>query len=238
MTGLGTVINAGGIILGGLMGMLCGRALSQRFQDTLVAACGVSTVFIGMAGALEKCLVLQDGQLRVTGALMVVGSFALGSLLGEFININAALERFALWLKQKSGSQDDSGFVNAFLTASFTVCIGAMAIVGSINDGISGDISILSLKAILDFVIIMVMTAAMGKGCIFSVIPVSILQLSVTWLAGWLSPLLTPAVLHNLSLTGSLLIFCVGVNLLWHLNIRVANMLPVLLIAMLWTCLP
>ncbi|MBQ4567788.1 MAG: DUF554 domain-containing protein [Desulfovibrio sp.] len=236
MTGLGTLINAAGIVLGGLAGLACGKALSSRFQDILVAACGVSTLFIGLGGALEKSLVPTADGLRLTGALMVVGSFALGSFLGELVNIHAGLERFGRWLRRKSGSEGDSNFVNAFLTASFTVCIGAMAIVGSIADGLSGDISVLSLKAILDFVIIMVMTAALGKGCIFSAIPVAVLQLSVTWLAAFIGPALTPQMLHNLSLTGSLLIFCVGVNLLWKLAIRVANMLPALLVAMFWAC--
>ena len=127
--------------------------------------------------------------------------------------------------------------IGAFVTASLTVCIGAMAIVGSIQDGILGDHATLFAKAVLDLVIIMVMTASMGKGCIFSAIPVGILQGSVTLLARLLQPVFTDAALSNLSLVGSVLVFCVGLNLVWGKKIRVANLLPSLLIAVIWAFL-
>jgi len=109
-----------------------------------------------------------------------------------------------------------------------------MAIVGAINDGIFGDYSILVAKSALDLVLVMVMTASMGKGCIFSAIPVGILQGSVTVLAKMIEPLMTDAALYNLSMVGSMLIFCVGVNLIWERKIKVANMLPALVIAVVW----
>ena len=124
--------------------------------------------------------------------------------------------------------------MNAFVTASLTVCIGAMAIIGAIEDGISGKNEILTLKAVLDCVIICIMTAAMGKGCIFAAIPVALLQGGVTALAGVLGSALTAPMLDNLSYVGSLLIFCIGVNLVWNLKIRVSNMLPALPVAMAW----
>ena len=128
--------------------------------------------------------------------------------------------------------------MDAFVTASFTVCIGAMAIVGAIEDGIFGNWSILGAKAVLDLIIIMIMTCAMGKGCIFSAIPVAILQGSVTILAKLLQPLMTASALWNVSMVGSVLIFCVGVNLIWGKMIRVANMLPAVLLAILAAFLP
>ena len=128
--------------------------------------------------------------------------------------------------------------MDAFVSASFTVCIGAMAIVGAIEDGISGNWSILAAKAVLDLIIIMIMTCAMGKGCIFSAIPVGILQGSVTLLAKLLEPLMTAAALWNLSMIGSILIFCVGVNLIWGKTLRVANMLPAVLFAIIAAFLP
>ena len=118
-------------------------------------------------------------------------------------------------------------------TYSLTVSIGAMAIVGSIQDGIYGDHSTLALKAILDMVIICVMSASLGKGCLFAALPVGILQGAVTLLARAIQPVMTDAALANLSLTGSILIFCVGINLLWEKKLKVANMLPSLVIAVL-----
>ena len=125
-----------------------------------------------------------------------------------------------------------------FVTASLTVCIGAMAIVGSIQDGIEGDYTTLATKAVLDFVIIMVMTCSLGKGCIFSALPVAALQGSITLLARLIKPLMTQAALTNLSLIGSVLIFCVGVNLVWDKRIRVANLLPAILFAVAAAFLP
>ena len=121
------------------------------------------------------------------------------------------------------------------MTASLTVCIGAMAIVGSIQDGLTGNYETLAMKAVLDFVIIMVMAASLGKGAIFSAIPVFVLQGSVTLLARLVAPLLSQAAITNLSLVGSVLIFCVGVNLLKDRTFRVANMLPAVIIAVIWT---
>ena len=113
-----------------------------------------------------------------------------------------------------------------------------MAIVGSIKDGIEKDPSILITKAILDLIIIAVMTCAMGKGCIFSLIPVGILQGGVTLLAGFLSPLMTQAALDNLSLVGSVQIFCVGINLVFDKKLRIANMLPAIVFAAIAAFLP
>lgn len=129
-------------------------------------------------------------------------------------------------------------FVNGFVTASLTVCIGAMAIVGAIQDGILGDCSTLAIKAILDFIIILVMTCSMGKGCAFSAIPVFVWEGAVTLLAHLLEPVMTGAALANLSLIGSILIFCVGLNLIWGKKIRVANMLPSVLLAVAAAFLP
>jgi len=158
--------------------------------------------------------------------------------VGELLNIEDAFERFGEWLKLKTGNAKDKGFVDAFVTASLTVCIGAMAIVGSIQDGIQGDYSILATKAVLDLIIIMVMTCSMGRGCVFSAIPVAVLQGSITALAGLVKPLMTDAALANLSLVGNVLIFCVGINLVWGKKIRVANLLPAIIAAVAAAFLP
>ena len=235
MTGLGTLINTGGILAGGLAGLVFGKFMTARYQDTLTSACGLCVIFIGIAGTIEKMMTITDGVLSSSGTMMVIGSFTAGSLLGEFLNIEHHLESFGNWLKARTGNSGDAKFVEGFVTASLTVCIGAMAVVGSIQDGISGDYSILAAKAVLDFIIILVMTASMGKGCLFSAVPVALFQGLVTILARVIAPLMTPAALDNLSLTGSMLIFCVGVNLIWGKKVKVANMLPTLLIAVAWS---
>ena len=231
MYGLGTIINTGAIVAGGLAGILFGRFLKENVQDTLSKCCGVSTLMIGIAGALEKMLTLEKGAISSGGSMLLVLCLTVGGVIGELLNLEGAFECFGRWLKEKTGNAKDKGFVNAFVTASLTVCIGAMAIVGSIQDGLTGDYSVLATKAVLDFIIIMVMSCSLGPGAAFSAIPVAILQGSVTALAGLVRPVMTETALNNLSLVGSVLIFCVGINLLWGKKIRVANLLPAIVLA-------
>lgn len=235
MPGLGTLINGLAVIAGGLLGLVFRRGLPQRFQDTLMQALGLSSIFIGISGSLEKMLQIQNGFVSVQGTLLAVLSLAAGALLGEWINLERRFEQLGLWLKKKTGSEKDSRFMQGFLTASLTICIGAMAIVGALQDGLSADPSLLITKAVLDCLIIMIFTSAFGKGAIFSVIPLVFFQGSITILAQFIAPLLTKQMLDNLSMIGSMLIFCVGINLMFNTKIRVANLLPALLIAILMT---
>ena len=238
MIGIGTIINVAGILAGGLLGKLCGRFLSERYQDSLIKTCGICVLFIGIAGAMEGMLSVEGNTILSGGSMLVVACLTLGALLGELLNIEDKFERFGEWLKIKTGNGKEKKFVEGFMTASLTVCIGAMAIVGAIEDGIFGDYSILATKAVLDLIIILIMTCSMGKGCIFSAIPVAILQGTVTLLARLIKPLMTEAALANLSMIGSILIFCVGVNLVWGKRIRVANMLPAIVLAVAAAFLP
>lgn len=234
MIGLGTILNVGGILLGGVAGMLFGRGLPKRFQETLMRAVALCVLFLGVGGCLQEMLVLTEGGLESGGTMMMIGSFAIGAILGELLDLEGKMERFGEWLKRKTKSDGDATFVDGFVTASLTVCIGAMAVVGAIQDGIRGDYSVLLAKAILDLIIVMILTASMGKGCIFSAIPVGLFQGAVTLLARQLEPLMTEPALSNLSLTGSMLIFCVGVNSIWGKKFKVANLLPTIFVAMAW----
>ena len=233
MKGLGTIVNVLAIILGGVIGLFCKRLLKERYQETVIKATGFSTIFLGAAGTFSKMLMVEEGgkALISTGSMTVILSVVIGALLGEIINIDGWFERFALWLRHKTGSDNDSQFINGFLTASLTVSIGAMAIIGAIQDGIYGDHATLYAKAVLDFVIVLIMASSMGKGCIFSFIPVAVAQGTMTLLAAGLSGLMSAAVLDSLSMVGNILICCVGVNLVWPKTIRTANLLPALVIA-------
>ena len=235
MIGLGTIINVIGIIVGGILGLTCGRFVSETIRDGLNMACGVSVLFIGMAGGMQGMLsVGAGGAIESGNSMVIVISLVTGALVGELMGIEDKFERFGEWLKVKSRSTGDVLFVDAFVTASLTVCIGAMAIVGAIQDGIYGDYSTLTTKAILDLIIIMCMTCAMGKGCAFSAVPVAMLQGSITLLASLIKPLMTEGALFNISMVGSILIFCVGLNLVWGKKVKVANMLPALVTAVIF----
>ena len=231
MIGLGTLINGGAVVAGGVIGHFAGKLFKPEQQDALNKTCGVSVLFIAIAGAMQGMMNIDEGKLVSGKSMLVVLCLATGTVIGELIGIEKGFERFGEWLKRKTGNSRDKEFVNAFVTASLTVCIGAMAIVGAIQDGINGDFSTLAVKSVLDFIIIMVMTSTLGKGSAFSAIPIVIFEGSVTLLARLISPVMTELAIAYLSLIGSILIFCVGVNLVWGKTLRVANMLPAVLLA-------
>lgn len=191
MFGLGTIINVTAIVAGGVMGLLFGKKLTERYQSNLMMASALCVLFIGVSGCMEQMLKLTENGLSSSGSMMMIACFAVGALLGEWIDLDTKMERFGEWLKEKTKSDGDNAFVDAFVTASLTVCIGAMAVVGSIRDGIYGDYSILTAKAVLDMIIVAIMTASMGKGCIFSAIPVGMFQGAMTLLAKVIEPFLT-----------------------------------------------
>lgn len=238
MFGLGTIVNALAIIAGGLIGVFFGNRIKESLQDTLTMVCGVAVLFIGIGGALEGMLTVEGSVVTSGRGVFIVVVLILGAIVGELINIEGAFERFGNFLKIKTGNAKDARFVDAFLTATFTVSIGAMAIVGAIKDGLYGDYSILFTKAILDLIIIMVMAAALGKGALFSFIPVFLLQGIVTVLSKLIEPVLTEESLTNLSMIGSILIFCVGINLIWGKKVKVANLLPAIIFAVGFAFLP
>lgn len=214
MRGLGTVINVALLIFGGLCGLLFGKKLNERIKDTLLSVNAVAIMMLAVGGVMQNMLSLSDGKLSTGGTVMMIVSLTLGGLIGEIININALVDKFGEWLKIKSHSTGDDSFVSAFVSASCTVCIGAMAVIGSINDGVSGDCSVLIAKAILDAVIICVMTASQGKGCIFSAVPVAIFQGVITIIAVFVGGFMTDLALSYLSYVGNVMIFCVGLNLI------------------------
>ena len=238
MIGLGTIINTLAIITGGALGNLTGKLFKEKQQEAINKACGISVMFIAIAGAMEGMLKIENSTIVSGKAMLVVLCLALGTIIGELLGIENGFERFGEWLKRKSGNSEDKEFVNAFVTTSLTVCIGAMAIVGAIQDGIMSDYSTLAVKAVLDFIIVAVMTSSLGKGSAFSAIPVFLFEGAITLLARLVAPIMTDLAITYLSLIGSILIFCVGINLVWGKMIRVANMLPAILLAVLAAYLP
>ena len=182
--------------------------------------------------------------------MMMIISMALGAVIGELMDINGRITRLGEWLKKKSGSSDEGsgGFVTSFVNCSCTVCIGAMAIVGSIEDGITGDYSILATNAIgagyttlatkslLDLIFVAIMTASQGIGCAFSAVPVALFQGGCTVAAFFAGSFMDEAMLSNLSYLGNVLIAIVGLNIIRppEQSIRVANLLPAIVVAVLW----
>ncbi|MEY8355502.1 DUF554 domain-containing protein [Lachnospiraceae bacterium 54-53] len=235
---MGTIVNSIAVIAGGLIGLMLKGGLKQRFQDILMQALGLSVIFIGIAGVLQEMFVISGSGLETRGTMKMVLSLVLGAVSGEFININKHTETFGEWLKRKFSNPEDSGFVDGFVSTSLTICIGAMAIVGALQDGLTGDASMLFIKAVLDGVIVIVFASVFGKGVIFSAIPLLVFQGSITLLASFVQPFMTDSAISHLSFIGSALIFCVGTNLMFKTNIKVANLLPSLIFIVFMHSLP
>lgn len=235
---MGTIINTISIIIGGILGILFGKRLKEESQTAIIRSCAIAVIFIGVAGAIEGMISITDSTLVAGKGMFIVLCLTLGTIFGEIIDIEGIFETFASFIKTKTGNSKDKKFIKGFTTASFTVCIGAMAILGSIKEGLVGDYSILATKSVLDLVIVMILSCSLGKGCIFSAIPVFILEGSMTLLAKLLSGIMTTVAISNISLIGSILIFCVGINLLFDKKISVANLLPSIVLAIVFSILP
>lgn len=234
MRGLGTIVNVLAIILGSIIGILFKRGLKERFQNIMMQACGLATMFIGMAGAFEMIFKVEEGRLKSGATMLIVLSLILGGLLGELINIEKRLDSIGERLKSAVKAGGDNRFVEGFVTASLVVCVGAMAICGPLEEGLTGNSQTLFVKSILDLVIVMVFASVYGIGAGFSALSVGIYQGLITVFAVFIQPFMSDALITNLSGVGSVLIFAVGVNLLFPKKVRVGNLLPALIVPVIY----
>ena len=230
MIGLGTIINTAAVIVGGLLGLLLKKGIAQKFEKILMQALGLATVFIGAGGVLKYMLVIQEGKLSTQGTMLLIFSLVIGSLLGQWLDIEGKMEKLGIALKAAVKLQNDNRFVEGFVTTSLIICVGAMAIVGAMQDGLSGDSDMLVTKALLDFALVVILASAYGVGTVFSALPLFLYQGAITLIAALFGSVISDGLVASLSFVGSALICCVGVNLVKEKTFQVANMLPALLI--------
>lgn len=228
----GTLVNAAAIAAGGAAGMCLKRGVTAQYEDSLNKAMGIAVGVIGLNGIIGSMFsVRADGTLASSGELLLVVSLVLGAFLGERARIEERLGGFAGLVERRMKA---SGFAQSFVNGTLIYCVGAMAIVGSLNDGLRGDASVLYVKSLLDGVSSVVLGATMGPGVIFSAVPVFLYQGAITLLAGLLEPVLTDALLAGICAVGYCLVLCIGINFLGGVKIKTANLLPSLLIPVLW----
>lgn len=232
MIGLGTLVNTAAVILGGVLGLLLKNGIAKRFEKILMQALGLSTIFIGISGVLKHMLVVEAGSLSVQGTMLLIFSLVIGSLIGQLLDIETKMEVLGQKLKTLAKVKNDNRFVEGFVTTSLIICVGAMAIVGAMEDGLTGDSSMLIAKSLLDFVLVMILAAAYGIGAAFSAIPIFVYQGLITLIAALFGSVISDVLIAELSFVGNALVFCVGVNLVREKTFSVANMLPSLLIPM------
>ncbi|MCL2154937.1 MAG: DUF554 domain-containing protein [Leptospirales bacterium] len=234
MIGLGTIVNTAAIIIGAICGSLLRNGLSDRFRETVMQSLGLSILIIGISGSLQGIFQIVDGdKLNREFVMLMIFSLVIGAIIGELLNIEDKLERMGLWIQNKY-LKNSGNFAEGFITASLVFCVGAMAIVGSLEDGLTGDTSTLFAKSILDGLISVIFAASFGIGVAFSSIPVLIYQGSITLMAGIIKPWLTDTVIIQTSLVGSVLIIAIGLNILEYKRIKVGNMLPAIFIPFIY----
>jgi len=222
---LGTLLNIVAVLIGGGLGTLVGARLPERLRETVLWALGLFTIALGVK-------MFFDSQ----NSLIVLGSALVGGILGEWINIDAALKRFAAWLEARFARSTDSAatarFVKGFVSASLVFCVGPMTILGAIQDGLTGNYELLAVKSLLDGFAALAFSASLGVGVLFSVIVILVYQGGLTLLASLAQSVLTTPMINEMTATGGLLMMAIGVGSLFELRpIRVANYLPALLIA-------
>lgn len=234
MTGLGTIVNFAAVLAGGLAGFLVKKGLPERFKTTIMQSLGLAVMIIGLSGTLQGIFqVIDGGKLDRLYIMGMIFSLVAGSIAGELLKIEEGLDKLGEWF-QKRFAKGESTFAKGFVTASLVYCVGAMAIVGSLEDGLFQKTDILFAKSILDGVSAIVFSATLGIGVAFSAIPILFYQGAITLLAGVVKPLLTELVVSQMSLVGSVLILAIGFNILEIKRFKVGNMLPAVFMPLLY----
>lgn len=223
---LGPIINAAAIIICSLIGVLITRLIKggipEKYNDIIMKGLGLTVLLIGLQGALQ-----------VKHIVLMIFSIVIGSLIGEFIDIDANLNKFGKWAEVKIGFSEGT-FAKGFVTASLIFCVGSMAIVGSLQSGLTGDHSVLDAKSVLDGFASIIFSSAMGIGVMFSSLPVLIYEGAIALGASFVKSLMTQEIITEMSAVGGLLIAALGFNFLEIKPIKVANMIPAIFIPWLF----
>jgi hypothetical protein len=234
MVATGTIINVVTVLLGGTLGTLLGARLPEKMRETIMHALGLLTIVIGVQLSLE------------TGnVLIVLGSLLLGGLVGELLRIESGIDQVGRWLQERTGGESESPaenpsatleggatrFSHAFLTASLVFCVGPMTVLGSIQDGLTGDYTLLAVKSTMDGFAALAFASTLGPGVIFSALTVLVYQGALTLGAGWADAVLTDPMVAEMTATGGVLMLALGLGLLQIKKIRAGNLLPALAFA-------
>lgn len=218
MAGLGTVVNVAAIAAGALVGLLVKRGLPEKWQQTMMSGIALCIFVIGLQMALGTANII-----------ITIVSLASGAIIGEAIGIEDRLNELGQWIGSKVAGKEEGAakrIAEGFVSATLLFCIGAMAVVGSIQDGLAGDHTTLFAKATLDGIISVVLSANLGIGVMFSAVSVGIYQGAITALAGFLEPFIAGGVLTEITAVGGVMIMAIGTNMLNVTKIRISNMLP------------
>jgi uncharacterized membrane protein YqgA involved in biofilm formation len=236
----GTLINVAAILLGGTLGVLLGGRLPDRLRQTVMAGLGLFVLAIGLQLFLDT-----------QNSLVVLGGLVIGGILGEWWQVEEGIRRLGRWLERRVMSRPgqevlsevehasrQERFVRGFFTASLLFCVGPIAILGAVQDGLTGDYQLLAVKSVLDGFASLAFASSLGVGVLFSAMPILIYQGGISLLAGQIEPLVSEAMMAELSATGGVLLIGIAISSLLELRaIRIGNFLPALLVVPLLVAL-
>lgn len=217
---VGVTVNAVAVIIGSLIGLFFKKGIPQRISEAVMIGLGLCTVYVGISGSLEG-----------KNVLVSILSVAIGAVIGTLIDIDRRLNDLGDLVEKKFSKGNGSvSLSQGFVTASLIFCVGSMTIVGSLQAGLTGNNEMLFTKSLLDFVISIVLSSTLGIGVMLSALFVFVFQGAIALLSGVLSPLLSEAVVCEMTCVGSLLVIAIGLNLAGITKIKVANYLPAVFI--------
>ena len=241
MPGLGVIVNVVAILVGSGVGLFAGRFIKKRMRKGIIQAQGIAVIVIGLGGSMAALSQLSDtpGFVGKYALILFIFTLIVGTLIGELLAIETRLKRMGKMLQNRlqSGTQKDEyrKFVQGFMTASLVYCVGAMTVLGSIQDGL-GNPNTLFMKALLDGTISIFFASTLGVGVAFSIIPIIVFQGGIALIAALVGTAIPPLAITGIEAVGGALIAGVGLNLVADLKIRVGNMVPAIfvILALLW----
>ena len=227
----GTWINMAAIIAGAVLGMLAKKGIPRRVEESLTRSQGLAVGLIGLNGVIASMFTVDaDGGISDSGGLLLLVSLVLGCLVGELLRIDDRLGNLGDLIEKRVHIE---GFSQGFITASIITCVGAMSIVGALNEGLTGSNEVLMVKSTLDFVTCLVLASSLGIGVAFAAIPTFLYQGGMTLCAGFLSPYISSDLLNMICMVGYAIVICIGLNLLLDAKIKTANLLPAMIVPVL-----
>ena len=234
---LGTVVNSVAVIIGGIIGIFLKKGIRSEITESVMKAEGIAVFVIGMNGVITNMIsVGENGKLSENGGIILLLSLVIGNLIGEFFRIDERINSLGNKIEKKTKAE---GFSKGLVSACLIFCVGSMSVIGSINDGLTGDSSVLFIKSTLDFITAIVLASAMGIGVVFSFVPLFIYQGSISLLASAIKPVIEeyPDMMVQFSAVGYAIIMCLGINFIAGEKFKTANLLPAMAIPVLYNLL-
>ena len=227
----GTLVNCVAVIAGGSIGLIFKKGIKDSYTESVNKSLGLAILIIGLNGVISNMFSVADGKISSSGELLLVAFLVLGTLIGEVLKLESRFGKFCEKIEKKFRA---GGFASGFINGTILFCVGAMAIIGSINDGLTGDSSVLFVKSALDFISAIIFGATLGYGVIFTFIPLLVYQGGITLLAGTLSGILQGELLSQVCMVGYAIIIAIGVNFIFGKKFNTLNMLPGILLPVVY----